>query len=109
MKGAMTLSDHCRLFGYPTYTINSVPEILDLHHKLGTQDTQHAPKDGQCAGWHGHDMCPYSTARHEQISVGHAAQHDMRVDWVGPRILGMWALKARHDRDRLKHGTRKDT
>ena len=101
MKGAMTLSDHCRHLGYPIYTINSIPEILDLHHKLGTQDTRLAPKDGQCAGRHearhGHGMCSYSTARHEHISVGRATQHDMHVGWVGPRILSTLALKAQHD------------
>ena len=48
------------------------------------------PRDGQRVGLHvarhGHDMCPYSTARH---ACG--------LGWVGLRILGTWVLKARYD------------
>ena len=44
-----------------------------------------------------HNTCPYSTKRQEHISIGHAARYSTHVSWVGFRILGTHALKARHD------------
>lgn len=43
---------------------------------------------------HGTSTC---MAWNEHVLVGHAAPHDMLVDWAGLRILGTWALKTQHN------------